>query len=202
MNKSDYKIVHKKPKDYENSTMSCNSSLGSSNSADSSNSSENQSLSNLYIGYDQNKSKKFDDLENNKKEDILNSNTNSNTNSDKDIDVNSDVNYIIANIYKLNNEELIKKGIIDYLNSKNYSESKTNAILIELKNRNNNGIEQHIINQNNILSQQTLSNQMDNFDYSKIVINDTNEKNKWFTIVTIVLVIIVIIAFYIKLSDN
>ncbi len=194
MNKSDYKIVHKKPKDYENSTMSCNSSFNSSDS------SENQSLSYLYIGYDQNKSKKFDDLENNKKENI--SNTNTNLNLDKNIDINTDVNYIIANIYKLNNEELIKKGIIDYLNSKNYSESKTNAILIELKNRNNNDIEQHTINQNNISSQQTLSNQMDNFDYSKIVINDTNEKNKWFIIVTIVLVIIVIIAFYIKLSDN
>ena len=115
-----------------------------------------------------------------------------------------DVNYIIANIYSLGNQESIKKGIIDYLNSKNYSESKTNAILIELKNRNNNNnnIQQNIINKNTISNQYTLSNEPDNFDYSKIVINDTNEKNKWFMIVTIVLVIIIVIAFYIKLSDD
>jgi hypothetical protein len=183
MNKSDYKIVHKKPKDYENSTMSCNSSFDSSNSL------ENQSLSNLYIGYDQDKNKKFDNLDNNIKEDISN--------------IDLDVNYIIANIYKLDNQESIKKGIIDYLNSKNYSESKKNAILIELKNRNNNNnIQQNIINQNTISNHQTLSNEQDDFDYSKIVINDLTEKNKWFMIVTIVLVIVIIIAFYIKLSDD
>ncbi len=197
MNKSDYKIVHKKPKDYENSTMSCNSSFDSSNL---SNSSDSLGLSNLYIGYDQNKSKKFDDFENNPTNPINSVNSNPN--------IDMDVKYIIENIYKLNNEELIKKGIIDYLNSKNYSEQTNNAILIKLKNLNND-IEQNILNQQNQLeSKSNLTNISDvsdisnNIDNSKIVIIDSEEKNKWFIIVTIVLVIIVIITFYIKLRDD
>lgn len=154
MNNTDYKIVHKKPTNYENSTLSLNSDL-------------NSNLSNNLT---------------------TNPNPNPNHNLNPNINLESEVNYILTNIYKLNDEESIKKAIIDYFNMKKYSEQTQHLILLELKNKTdypeNNENEVNEANLNNIV-------QIDSFD-----------KNNLFLIVAGILILIVIIAFYFKLKDE
>ena len=183
MENNNFKIVYKKPIDYENSTQS-NSSMNSNSSQDN----NSLSSSNIYINFDSNKSKIFDSLSNQVNTDII-----------------LDINFIINNIFKLNDKEEIKKEIINYLNSKNYSEQKQNQILLELKNYTSNQKLNSTQNQqqNNNIPIITNPIQQINNQYDKPeVINDTTEKNKCFLIITIVLVIIIFVTLYIKLSSD
>lgn len=215
MNNDEYKIVHKKPTNYENSTLS-NSSSNSNVSnksednitldskSNSKSDSKSDSISNLYIGYNTNKNIEFDKIQKINTKNInnttnnLNKNIDLNSNSDSNLDINSDVIHIYTNIFKLKDNESIKKAIIDYFNIKKYSEQTQNLILLELKKYN---IKMSQIKSLN--NEDNLSN-LDNLTNSDnvVVINDTTEKNKWFIIITIVLVIIILVAFYIKLNDD
>jgi len=124
MNNADYKIVYKKPNDYENSSKSSSES-------------DNETLK-LYV-------------KNNLDQDfpIMNKNIN----IDNDL-IEKDIDNLILILDKLEDKDDIKKAINDYLNLKDYSEEIKNDLLLKLKNRvnyfNNNQIIKPVIKNNTV----------------------------------------------------
>ena len=170
MNNTDYKIVYKKPNDYENSSKS---------SSDS----DNETLK-LYV-------------KNNLDQDF--SILNKNINLDYDVLIEKDIDNLILILDKLEEKDDIKKDINDYLNLKDYSEEIKNNLLLKLKNRvnylNTNQIIKPDIKNNNINNY--TNNKKDN---SVLDYNSSKCLAITAIIITIIIVIVLFTKYYKELK--
>lgn len=181
MNNNDFKIIYKKPTDYEN----LSSSTKSSNLSDS----DNESLK-LYV-------------KNNFDKDFQINHENINYNIDEPIQislsdlVDIDIDNLILKLDKLEEKDEIKKVITEYLDYKKYSEQDKNFVLLKLKNKIN------MLNSTDQLIQSDVSIQQTNeinqqFKKEESLID--YDSSKWLaisaTIITIIIVIIIFIKYY------
>ncbi len=198
MDTDKYKIIYKKPNDYENSTVS-NSNLSqndniSSNSHISVSSTNSDNSAELYVNNYSDKKITIHD----------------NSKSDSDLNINAEIIFIKDNIDKFDDKDKINNFLINYFDEKKYTSEIKNKIVTGLKkyieeyvndfknDKNNLSGKIPEIQQSEYTDKSNIQHQIEEFKKENNINSPDKDINTWLFYCAIFITLIIIMMVFIK----